>query len=171
VAAALPLKLALSLLTGQIQDQHKEKTMSDTKACSYCGEQILTVAIKCKHCGSELTVSSNAVRNQLKMRPTFVALLVLVLGIIGAGVAYNWSQTGALSGRGFTDADITNIEQSIRTEFAKRSGVNVEEVKMIKESPTKLVGFAKIRIPLLGTAQKSCSATMGSDGQSMWQCN
>jgi len=25
-----------------------------TKACPYCGEQILTTAIKCKHCGEFL---------------------------------------------------------------------------------------------------------------------
>jgi uncharacterized membrane protein YvbJ len=26
----------------------------ETKACPYCGEEILDVAVKCKHCGSKL---------------------------------------------------------------------------------------------------------------------
>ncbi len=37
--------------------------MSDanhTKKCPYCGEEILAVAVKCKHCHSDLTVSPNA---------------------------------------------------------------------------------------------------------------
>ena len=28
--------------------------MEDTKRCPYCGEEILSVAVKCKHCGSML---------------------------------------------------------------------------------------------------------------------
>ncbi len=27
----------------------------ETKACPYCGEEILAVAVKCKHCGSDLS--------------------------------------------------------------------------------------------------------------------
>jgi hypothetical protein len=30
-------------------------TPEPTRACPFCGEQILAVAIKCKHCGSDLT--------------------------------------------------------------------------------------------------------------------
>jgi 4-amino-4-deoxy-L-arabinose transferase-like glycosyltransferase len=31
-------------------------TPRETKACPYCAEDILAVAVKCKHCGSELSV-------------------------------------------------------------------------------------------------------------------
>jgi hypothetical protein len=33
----------------------------NTKACPMCGEEILAVAVKCKHCGSMLTASSSSV--------------------------------------------------------------------------------------------------------------
>lgn len=35
--------------------------MSDTKKCSFCGEEILAVAIKCKHCQSMLDGSDKAI--------------------------------------------------------------------------------------------------------------
>jgi hypothetical protein len=104
------------------------------------------------------------------MRPAFAVSLVIILLIFGGGVLYNWNRTGSLSGRGYTDADVASIEKDIGTEFAKRSGVKVEEVHMIRESATKMTGFAKIRVPLLGEVQKSCSATLGENGQSIWEC-
>lgn len=148
--------------------------MSDaTKACPYCGEEILAVAIKCKHCGSALGDSSGpvgAVKKQFTMRPTFAVLLVLIVAVFAAGWIYNLNRTGSITGRGFSDADVSNIERSIRSEFEKQRGVTVEDVKMLRESPRKLSGFAKIRVPLLGAVNKACSATMGDDGQSFWRC-
>lgn len=35
------------------------KFPAPTKACPYCGEQILAVAVKCKHCGSDLAAREN----------------------------------------------------------------------------------------------------------------
>ncbi len=32
----------------------------ETKKCQYCGETILKIAIKCKHCGSNLSESQNS---------------------------------------------------------------------------------------------------------------
>jgi hypothetical protein len=90
--------------------------------------------------------------------------------MIGAGWVYNFNRTGTLSGKGFSDADVATIERSIRTEFEKQRGVTVEDVKLLRESPRKLTGYAKLRVPLLGMLNKSCNATMGEDGKSFWEC-
>jgi hypothetical protein len=134
--------------------------MSETKACPYCSEQVLTTAIKCKHCGSSIDGPTGTIKKQFKMRPA----------IFGAGWAYNWQKTGTPSGIGFSDEAISAIEDDIRGEFAKRRGITVEEVQMIRESPRKLTGFAKVKAPLLGTINKACTATMGDDGRSIWRC-
>jgi hypothetical protein len=144
--------------------------MSDTKACPYCGEQILAVAVKCKHCGSALEGTSAAMKRQLRIRPLYAVLGVIVVVIFGGSWLYNWHETGSPTGRGYTDADVKRVEQDIRAEFEKRSGVIVSDVQMIKESPTKLTGFVKMRVPVLGSIEKVCTSTMGETGQSIWQC-
>jgi hypothetical protein len=145
--------------------------MSETKACPYCGEQVLAAAIKCKHCGSSIDgPGSGAIKKQFKMRPAFVVLGGIVLAVFGAGWAYNWQKTGTPSGIGFSDEAITSINRDIRDEFAKRRGITVEDVQMVRESPRKLTGFAKVKAPFLGSMNKACTATMGDDGRSFWRC-
>src|SRR5262249_26223352 len=99
----------------------------------------------------------------------FAIAAVVVLSVIGAGYAYSWTQ--APVARGFTDADVAKVENSIKTEFARRSGLNVEAVKMGQESPARLPGGAKIRTPSLGTVEKACEATLNERGSPVWQCN
>ena len=113
---------------------------------------------------------SQTLGNPPRMRPIYFAIAgVVVLSAIGAGYAYSWTQ--APVARGFTEADVAKVEQSIKTEFARRSGLNVESVKMVKDSPAHLAGVAKIRTPSLGTVEKSCEASLGDRGQPIWQCN
>lgn len=80
-------------------------------------------------------------------------------------------RTGAPTGVGFSEADISSIEQGISAEFRRRPGVTVEQVQMLREAPRKLTGFAKLKLPLVGEINKSCTATMGDDGRAMWQCD
>jgi len=153
--------------------------MEATKRCPFCAEEILALAVKCKHCGSAIPsmASANAfitpasiVKGQLRMRRSFATVGGILALLLAAGLTYNWSRTGSMTGNGFSEADIPRIEQDITSELSKRRGVKVEEVKMMKESTRRLTGFAKVRVPLLGEVNRNCTATMGEDGQSMWEC-
>lgn len=103
-----------------------------------------------------------------KWRPV---VAVAMLSLLAAGYAYSRYQTGPLSVRGFTDADVLLVEQSIRTEYARRNGLKVSDVKLTRESPTRLTGSVKVNIPSLGTVVKACNASLGDRGQPIWQCN
>jgi hypothetical protein len=70
---------------------------------------------------------------------------------------------------GFTDADVTKLEGEIRNEFSRRPGVTVREVQIIKESPQRLSGFAKLEAGGI-EVMKSCSATWGDGGKYIWKC-
>ena len=99
-----------------------------------------------------------------------MAGVVVLLGVIAAGI-YNFSNTGSLSGNGFSDSDVRKIEQDIQAEYAKVAGAKVEQVEMLKESPRKLTGFAKVKFPVVGVLSKSCTATMDDDRRIIWRCN
>lgn len=149
-----------------------------TKTCPYCGESILQVATKCKHCGSAIdphgTVSATAVvRRQFMMRPIFAVPALLILILLIAGAFLNLQNTSTLSGHGFTAADVVTTEHSIRDTFAKQKGVTVEAVEMMRASPLELTGYAKLHLhSVFGTRSvtKICNATMGEDSRFLWQC-
>lgn len=147
-----------------------------TQACPYCAEQIPSVAIKCTHCGSALDAGPSpeplAVSNLLRLRvgPALLvpALLVVLVLLVGAVLGTWIQQTRTISASGFTDEDVTNIENDIRAHFTDR-GTKVTDVQLIRESPTRLAGFAKMR--MLGIpVTKSCTVTIGRDRQSIWRC-
>ena len=71
---------------------------------------------------------------------------------------------------GFTDEDIEQAKKSIRAEYAKKSGVKVVDVQLIKESPRKLSGFVKFRIGGSPIIMSDCTATWGENGQYIWRC-
>ena len=102
-----------------------------------------------------------------KWRPV---VAVAMLSLLAAGYAYSRYQTGPLSVRGFTDADVALVEQSIRTEYARRNGLKVADVKLTRESPTRLTGSVKVDVPSLGMVEKACGASLGDRGQPIWHC-
>lgn len=143
--------------------------MGESKACPYCGERVLLAAVKCKHCGSNLDGPIYAIKESFGRRLLRATGGVIVVLIV-MGLVYNYSRTGSLTGLGFSDRDISRIQDDIRAHFSERRGVTVEDVNLLRESPRKLSGYAKIKVPILGVMTKNCTATMGDDGRSLWQC-
>ena len=82
----------------------ESKPIVDSKDCPYCGEQVLAVAKKCKHCGETLDVDMraaeedkrlaiNSARTQRKKRPpawytvrplVIIGISLLLFGVLGA---------------------------------------------------------------------------------------
>ena len=71
----------------------------------------------------------------------------------------------------FNAQDIEQTQASIRTEYEKNKEVEVVDVALIKESPTRLTGYVKMKVK--GSPREvsvACSANMGLDGDYIWQC-
>jgi hypothetical protein len=114
-----------------------------------------------------------SIGQELQKIPTpYNILLVLVIGFFVVLLLNNLydEMRSTHDAASFSDAEIEHVKQDIRAEFNKRTGVTVEGVQMMTESPRKLIGFAKMKVPLLGEMTKSCTATMSEQGQTMWEC-
>lgn len=73
---------------------------------------------------------------------------------------------------GFSDADIERVRQSIRQEYAKKEGITVVDVTMIKKSNRELTGFVQLKASAGDDSQTvDCTASMAeSGGQYIWRC-
>ena len=71
------------------QKNPTKRTVSDEKACPFCGETIKKVALKCKHCQSSLSMESVASAGGTSEKKILVALLLFWLfGFFGAHRMY-----------------------------------------------------------------------------------
>lgn len=62
--------------------------MEDTKSCPYCAEQILVMAIKCKHCASNLLTATGD--GSEVIRPLDLGFLILGLPLVTTILLYLW---------------------------------------------------------------------------------
>ena len=96
------------------------------------------------------------------------AVSLVVAAVLIGGVAWwLWPSPG------FAEADITNVKQSIRDEFTKKSSdLEIEEVAMLRKEPRELLGFIRVKHKPSGVSQTiDCSATMSAEGRNfIWRC-
>lgn len=108
------------------------------------------------------------------MRSLFVTLKIILLDVVKAVVVFAFVVGAAayfflLGSGGFGEADIKNVKTSIRTEY-EANGATIEDIVMMKESSTKLIGFAKLQVGGVKLL-KDCSATMDADNKRyVWKC-
>lgn len=74
-----------SPLPNETQDT-PARASAKTRACPFCGEEILVVAIKCKHCGSEVAGGGP----QAIKRSEALGLIALLLPICASFLAWGW---------------------------------------------------------------------------------
>jgi hypothetical protein len=77
----------------------------------------------------------------------------------------------------FSDADINQAKAEMKAELQKQNGVSVTEIQLIRETPRKLTGFAKLHYSAPETGllagysldiTRHCGATMGDGDRYIW---
>lgn len=108
---------------------------------------------------------------KLGLKPTpVIILLAIVMAIVMAIPALNFYYTGTLSGNGFSDDDVKNIEDSIRKKYEEDGEGKVQDVAMIINEPREMTGFVKIQTDSGRIIQADCNAQLGSNKRIIWQC-
>ncbi|AKJ94943.1 hypothetical protein TVD_06030 [Thioalkalivibrio versutus] len=71
------------------EEVSESEAAADTKACPYCGETIRSVAIKCKHCGSDLSASGTSATRPVRTSPD-LGLFLLGVPILAIVLIWGW---------------------------------------------------------------------------------
>lgn len=83
---------------------------NNKKNCPFCGEEILAVAVKCKHCQSDFSQGGTELKT--KMENHLIGNLVVLIGsaLLLLGLFLPWVTLGIISADAFTKApDDANI--------------------------------------------------------------
>ncbi len=79
------------------EEASASEAASDTKACPYCGETVRAVAIKCKHCGSDLTSTGAPETAASRAVRTSPDLGIFLLGVPILAVVLIWGWVGNMN--------------------------------------------------------------------------
>ena len=177
-----PLDGLLGEMVEQQQSAPEQNLIAEntkpTKPCPYCGENILAIANKCKHCGEFLTKGPRrpmraSTKPRIVVAPennkwsggrmtlyVLCALLVPIVGVIAGivGLAQRGKRgqglfllllavvamlVGYVVITSLTEGDnIENMQNQIRVDISKQTGVTCTSVILIKESSNRYTGLA-----------------------------
>jgi hypothetical protein len=102
-----------------------------------------------------------------------VPMVVLLLMLAGCGSGAMSVSIPGLTSPSFSEADVERTKETLRQQYAEQPGIQVLEVEMIRETPTRLTGFIKYRKKIFFSERefsKQCSAVMGQDAQYLVRC-
>lgn len=111
-------------------------------------------------------MSNASLENKQAIKPNYRGRVVFAILVAGAAF-YFWHS----SRPHFTEADITTVKTKLRELYEKEDGISVNDVTIIRESDTKLVGFLKYSAKGFDREWTvNCSAQLGDDGNYIMGC-
>lgn len=122
----------------------KARFVKETKKCPFCGEEILPIAVKCKHCGSDLAGKRKAIPDGTS--PETIGYVMLVIPLIATLLIWFWigSMTmlqnpgSTLTFLGIATVVITAILGAYE---ANQLGFGTSDDPRVKKSETSPVGY------------------------------
>lgn len=102
----------------------------------------------------------------------FIAHLLMAITLIACDPNSARNTVEFFTGPAFTGKDIETVKTQINSLYSAK-GTKVSNIVLIKETSTKLSGYAEVTANILGTEMEmthNCSAVMGEDRQILLKC-